>query len=210
MHKLIFNKNGQGHYHAVFRNNHGRVIFLCIIRIEENLTIKECFYLDRVGRSEPKKLTTSICKLSSLLDVIKNELDKSFNEVELDDSVVMSKEALISTYMAARKPKILIMLADDNGVIRTIFKSKFRRGIYLEIALSGDGDIATITKCYYVDKRAKGQKIPPQGIITVRFEFSLKNLLEIVNTELEGGFTDVLISSPHHTITLERPICGAI
>ena len=112
--------------------------------------------------------------------------------------------------MAARKPKILIMLADNNGVIRTIFKSKFRREIYLEIALSGESNIATISKCYYVDKRAKGQKIPPQGITTVHFEFSLKNLLEIVNTELEGGFTDVLISSPHHTITLDRSICGAI
>lgn len=210
MHKLIFYKNNQGHYHTIFRNNHGRVIFLSIILVDGWISIKECFYLDRVSRPEPKRLATSICKISSLLKVIKNELDKSFNEIELDDSVVMSKEALISTYMAARKPKILIMLADDNGVIRTIFKSKFRREIYLEIALSGDGDIATISRCYYVDKRAKGMKIPPQGLITVHFEFSLKNLLEIVNTELEGGFTDVLISSPDHTIKLDRPICGAI
>ena len=205
----LYKTNGK-EYSSIFRNNHGRIIFMSIILVDGFLTITECFYLDRVVRPEPKKLTTIICKLSSLLDVIKNELDKSFKEIEWDDSVIMSKEALISTHMAARKPKILIMLADNNGVIRTIFKSKFRREIYLEIALSGEGNIATISKCYYVDKRAKGMKIPPQGLITVRFEFSLKNLLEIVNTELEGGFTDVLISSPHHTITLERPICGAI
>ena len=122
------------------------------------MTIKECFYLDRVGRPEPKKLTTSICKLSSLLNVIKNELDKSFKEVEWDDSVIMSKEALISTHMAARKPKILIMLADDNGVISTIFKSKFRREIYLEIAPSGDGDIATITKSITLTSEQKDKK----------------------------------------------------
>ena len=209
--KLSFYRSDKCQYITIFRNNHGRVIFLSIILVDGWISIKECFYLDRVSRpAEPKRLATSICKISSLLNVIKNELDKSFNEIELDDSVVMSKEALISTHMAARKPKILIMLADNNGVIRTIFKSKFRREIYLEIALSGEGNVATISKCYYVDKRAKGMKIPPQGLITVRFEFSLKNLLEIVNTELEGGFSEVLISSLHHTITLDRPICGAI
>ena len=171
--------------------------------------IKECFYLDRTDFPEPKKLTTSICKLSSLLDVIKNELDKSFKEIQFDDSIVVSKETLISTFMEGRKKKILIMLADGN-VIRTVFKSKHRREIYLEIEVDDAENIATITNCFYVDKRAKGLKISPQGLITVRFPWGLQRLREIVNSELEGGFSDVLISSPNHTIKLDRPICGSI
>lgn len=206
MHKLIFKKNDQGHYHAIFRNNHGRIIFMSIILVDGFLTITECFYLDRTDFPEPKKLTTSICRLSSLLDVIKNELDKSFKEIQFDDSIVVSKETLISTFMEGRKKKILIFVADGN-VIKTIFKSKYRREIYLELSINGN--LATITQCCYVDRRAKGLKNPPQGIITVRFEFSLERLLKIVNSELEGGFTDVLISHAH-TLTLDRPICGAI
>ena len=100
------------------------------------------------------------------------------------------------------------MIAEGDK-LKTIFKSKFRREIYLELSVS-DG-MAAITQCYYVDKRAKGKKIPPQGLVSVRFEFSLQKLLEVVNSELEGGFTDALISHVH-TLKLnsDSPICGSI
>ena len=204
--KLSFHKSDKCQYMTIFRNNHGRVIFLSIILVDGWISIKECFYLDRVGRPEPKRLTTSICKVSSLLNVIKNELDKSFEDIEFSDDRIVKKETLISEFLDSRKKKILIFVADGN-VIKTIFKSKYRREIYLELSINGN--LATITQCYYVDRRAKGLKNPPQGIITVRFEFSLERLLKIVNSELEGGFTDVLISHAH-TLTLDRPICGAI
>ena len=98
------------------------------------------------------------------------------------------------------------MIAEGDR-LKTIFKSKFRREIYLELALN-DG-VATIVKCYYVDKRAKGMKLPPQGIVTVRFDYSLEKLLEVVNSELEGGFTDAIITH-QHTLTLDGPVCGSI
>ena len=118
----------------------------------------------------------------------------------------MSKEYLISLQLGCRKKKILIMLSEGD-VLKTIFKSKYRREIYFELSINGG--MATITQCYYVDKRAKGLKIPPQGIVTVRFEFSLEKLIEVVNSELEGGFTDAIITR-EHTIVLGRAICGAI
>lgn len=37
----------------------------------------------------------------------------------------------------------------------------------------------------------------------------MEELLRIVNTELEGGFSDVAIAS-EYTLVLDRPICGSI
>ena len=94
------------------------------------------------------------------------------------------------------------------GILKTVFKNKFRRVIYLEITLGGG--IATISNCYYVDPRGKDLEIPPQGLITVRFNFSLHNLLEVVNQELEGGFTDTVICEQSTVVLGTTPICGSI
>ena len=203
---LSFYKSDNAHYISVFRNNHGRVIYLSIIRMGERIEIAECEYLDRTKAMAPKKLVTRTCEFAKLTDVIGAELDRDFESVELCSDMVISKDYLVSCFLGSRKKKILIMIAEGDK-LKTVFKSKFRREIYLEITLNGDQ--AIITQCYYVDKRAKGKKIPPQGIVTVNFAFSLENLLKIVNSELEGGFTDVLISNPH-TLTLDGPICGSI
>ena len=109
--------------------------------------------------------------------------------------------------MGKRKKKILIMIADGN-VLRTILKNKYHRTILWELTLDDHG-IATITQCHYIDKRAKGKKITPQGLVTVRFDFSLSKLLEIANYEIEGGFTDAIIAH-QHTLTLDGPVCGSI
>lgn len=204
---LSFMKNFNNQYMAIFRTNHGRHIYLGISVISDGFcTINECHYLDRTKGSTPKKLVTSVCELSFLLDVIKGELDKDFGDVIFADTA-MSKEDYISLYFSNCKKKILIMIA-ENYTLRTIFKSKYRREIYLEVTVD-ENNVATITQCYYVDKRAKGLKIPPQGIVTVRFEFSLNQLLRVINEELEGGFTDAIITR-EHTIVLDRAICGSI
>ena len=67
--------------------------------------------------------------------------------------------------MGKRKKKILIMIAEGN-VLRTILKNKYHRTILFELTLDDRG-VAIITQCHYIDKRAKGKKIPPQGIVTV-------------------------------------------
>lgn len=199
-------KSDNARYISIFRNNHRRIIYLCIISIGELVAIEECEYIDRYKSSRPKKLTTRACELEKLTDVIREELDRDFESVELYSDTVVSKDYLIATFLGSQKKRILIMIAEGDK-LKTIFKSKFRREIYLEITLNGDQ--ATITRCYYVDKRAKGLKIPPQGIVTVKFTFSLEKLIEVVNSELEGGFTDAIITHAH-TLTLDSPICGAI
>lgn len=203
---LSFYKSENGQYMSIFRSTHGRIIYLSIIPIGELVAIADCEYIDRYKPSRPKKLRTRACELAKLTDVIRAELDRHFESVELYSDTVISKEYLIDTFLGSRKKRILITIAEGDK-LKTIFKSKYRREIYLEITLNSDQ--ATITQCHYVDKRAKGLKIPPQGIVTVNFTFSLEKLLEIVNSELEGGFTDVLISNAH-TLTLDRPICGSI
>ena len=200
-------KSDKAHYISVFRNNHGRVIYLSIIRTGERIEIVECEYLDRTKAMMPKRLVTHNCALDELLDVIREELDRDFAEVEFCDDVIISKDYLVSSFMGKRKKKILIMIAEGN-MLRTILKNKYHRTILFELTLDDRG-AATITQCHYIDKRAKGKKISPQGLVTVRFEFSLRKLLEVVNSELEGGFTDAIITR-EHTLTLDRPVCGAI
>ena len=92
----------------------------------------------------------------------------------------------------------------DGETLRTVFRNKTHRSIYLEIRL--DHGQALIFDCHYADDRSRGV---PYGLTTIRFSFSLEELLRIVNTELEGGFTDVAVSEVH-TLVLDRPICGSI
>ena len=204
---LSFYKSENDRYISVFRNNHGRVIYLSIIRIGERIEIAECEYLDRTKAMTPTRLVTHNCALDELLDVIREELDRDFVEVEFCDDVIMTKDYLVSSFLGKRKKKILIMIADGNK-LATILKNKYHRTILLELTLDDRG-AATITQCHYIDKRAKGKKIPPQGLVSVRFEFSFPKLLEIANYELEGGFTDAIITHAH-TLKLDGPICGAI
>ena len=207
MSNLLLQKNDRGNYHAIFINNHGRILYIEIMFIEDFAVISDCEYIDRSKKSIPQKMTTHACVRGELLDLIACQLDKRFDSVDFLEYILLSKDSLISNFLSSRKKKTLIMLADGN-ILRTIFKSKVRREIYLELSVDNKG-VATITQCCYVDKRAKGLKIPPQGIVTVRFEFSLNKLLRVINEELVGGFSDVMLTR-EHTIVLDRPICGSI
>ena len=97
----------------------------------------------------------------------------------------------------------------DGEILKTIFKNRFRRSIYLEIDTSGEK--ALINVCKYCDVRGVGVDITPYHLTTIYFHHDkdFTNLLNIVNNELEGGFTDVVITESH-TIVLDRPICGSI
>ena len=194
-------------YCSVFLNNHGRIIYLDIVRTGEYIEIVECKYLDRTKTTIPQLWVTRTCEVGELTHVIETEFDKSFVGVDFCDDVIVSSDYVVSTFFGDRKKKILIMIADGK-VLRTILKNRYHRAILLELTLD-DNNIATITQCRYVDKRAKGKHITPQGLITVRFNFSFSKLLEVANYELEGGFTDAIITR-EHTIVLDRPICGSI
>ena len=142
-------KSETDRYISAFRNNHGRIIYLSIVRSGERMEIAECEYLDRSKVVTPKRLITRSCALNELLDVIREELDRNFAEVEFCNDVIISKDYLVSSFLGKRKKKILIMLSEGD-ILKTIFKSKYRREIYLELSMNGD--MATIIQCHYVDR----------------------------------------------------------
>lgn len=198
-------KNYNNEFHSVFKNNHGRLIYLALAIKDDKCTISNCYYLDRSLYSVPKKAVTKKCALNELLNIIKNELDKDFVDIDFCNTLLSEKQ-LIGAELNKEKYNILIFLKDGN-VLRTIFKNKFRRNIFLEITLGVDESL--ISKCRYCDKRGKNANITPYGLKTIYFESGINNILSIVNTELEGGFTDILITA-ESTIKLDRPICGSI
>jgi len=130
-------------------------------------------------------------------------LDGVFYGIRFMENEILSEEELISRFLEKEKKKILLMLRDGE-TLRTVFRNKTHRSIYLEIRL--DHGQALIFDCHYADDRSQ---VVPYGLTAIRFRFSLQELLRIVNEELEGGFTDVAVSEVH-TIVLDRPICGSI
>lgn len=203
---LELHKAEKGTYQAVIKNNHGRRIYLQVSIVEENCKIVSCFYIDRVSRPEPKLLETRQFSFGELLSVVSNELDKTFNSYQFVDCPVVSTEDFIKRALHKEKYKILIMLK-DGSILKTIFKNRFRREIYLEIDTSAEK--ALIKVCKYCDIRGVDAEITPYNLRTIYFNYDINNLLHIINDELEGGFTDVIITE-NHTIVLDRPICGSI
>lgn len=192
-------------YHTVLKTNHGRLVYLALSEEAGGYSVDECVYIDRSYDCVPKKQVTKNLPREQLLDLIRAELDKDCASVRFVEEV-SSKQELIAQHLHCEKKRILLLLREGN-VLKTIFKNKFHRGIYLEISLSGER--ALISRCHYCDARSGEKAITPQGLTTIYYKHDLQNLLQIVNRELEGGFTDVMISE-EHTIQLDRPICGSI
>lgn len=203
---LELHKSHDNDYQAVIKNNHGRLIYMKLAIVDDCCEIKSCFYIDREKRPVPKLFVTNQCELDNLLSVIANELDKCFDSYQFVDLSALKTEDFIKQFVDKEKYNILIMLQTDD-VLKTIFKNRYHRAIYLEIDTSREK--ALIRKCKYCDKRGKDVDVTPYNLTTIFFEFSNDSLLSIVNKELEGGFTDVVITD-NHTIALDRPICGSI
>ena len=200
---------GENLYQAFIKNNHGRKIYICLSVVNDWCQMKDCFYIDRTKRPTPKLFKTTCFWLNDLTTVIANELDKSYAEIQFSDGFVVSKEDFIKQTLQSEKYNILILLKKNN-TLKTIFKNRHRRSIYLEIQIVNESK-ACIMVCKYCDARGTDADITPYNLITIYFhpDKDFKNLLKIVNDELEGGFTDVIITD-NHTIVLDRPICGSI
>ena len=199
---LTLYRKENGVYHAVFKTNHARKIYLAISAKDDICTIEECYYLDRSVKKIPKCLTWEPFAMDRLTEKIVAELDKTFLEIRFIDEL-LGKEDLIEGALEGEKKKILLLLKKDNQ-LRTIFKNKYHRAICLAITL--DGDRGCIFDCHYADERSGHI---PHGLTSIYFPFSLKNVLQIINDELEGGFSDVAIAD-EYTVALDRPICGSI
>lgn len=203
---LKLHNAGVNTYQAFIKNNHGRKLYLKLSTIDKNCEITDCFYIDRTKRTEPKLLETRKLTFDELLTVIANELDKNYSEYRFVDGPVLTTEEFIEQVLHTEKYNILIMLKNEN-TLKTIFKNRFHRAIYLEI--EANNEKALIKECRYVDERGEGTTITPYSITTIYFDYNFTNILNIVNNELEGGFTDLLITE-NHTIKLDRAFCGSI
>ena len=200
---LILTPTPSGTYHTIFSNNHGRKLYFELSILGDFGTIEECFYLDRQTKKRPKKLIEETFPLIYLLGKMRTELDKSFDRMELRKKPILDKNELIAGYFHNAKKHVLLLLKEGR-TLRTVFRNRYYRSIYLEI--KRDRDQALIAACKYCDTRS-GEKNSPQGLKTIFFDYSLPALLHIVNSELEGGFTDIAIAE-EYTVTLKRPICG--
>ena len=199
---LTFINNEGGSWHAIFKTNHSRKLYLALSVSGDVCTVEECYYLDRSTKKIPKALTFEPFSRDMLAEKIAKELDKRFSEIRFLENVIPKKE-LISAYLGGEKKKILLLLKKGD-YLRTIFKNNSHRTIFLEMKVEGDRGL--IARCEYQDDRSS---VMVFGLKTIYFDFSLHALLEIVNTELEGGFTDVAVTE-EHTLILDRPICGRI
>ena len=202
---LKLHRNITNGYHAVFTNNHGRKIYLSLVIDKNNCNIRKCYYLDRISYTEPKKAVTKNCKPTELLEVINNELDKNFADITYSETVISSKK-LIEKELGKQKYNILILLKKGN-VLKTIFKNKFHRSIYFELKVGVVDSL--ISNCFYCDERGKNAEIVPYGLKSIYIENGIDSILSVINCELEGGFTEVVISEDN-TIIIDRPICGSI
>lgn len=216
-HKLKLIKNVDDSWHTIFKNNHGRRLYLRINISDKNIVaICDCFYVDRpwktLQKAVPTKLNTLSCNFEDLQEVFEKELDKTLYGIEFvnDDNVLATEEYIENLLKAKSKHKFLILVENGN-VLRTRFKNRTHRTIYLEI--KKDVNNGLVSNCHYCDRVYKRDKslIPPSGLTTIYFEYSLDAILEIVNDELNCDFTDVIVTSDTFGFDkTELPICGSI
>lgn len=208
-------KQGQT-YHAIFKNNHGRRLYIQLQINNNEIFISDCFYTDRPARNGhhavPCKFHTSHCTCDSLIDVFKNELDKTFFGIEFSDTEnKFSTEEYIKLKTQVKTKYKFLILVNDNNTYKTRLKNRIHRSILLEIVRSGNK--GTITDCHYSDRtyNRNNAYITPSGLTSITFDFSLYNILKIVNSELNCDFTDVIITQDSFGFNdSPLPICGSI
>ncbi|MBR5809146.1 MAG: hypothetical protein IKY39_03465 [Clostridia bacterium] len=214
---LSFTPSHDDGWHTVFKNNHGRKLYLKFnLSNEDYINICDCFYVDRPWetnqKSIPIKLKTSSCKFEDLQEVLEKELDKKFYGIEfVNDENVLTTEAYIENFLKAKSKHKFLILVENGNALRTRFKNRTHRTIYLEI--KKDVKNGLMSNCYYCDRVYKRDKslITPSGLTTIFFDYSLDAILEIVNEELNCDFTDVIVAKDTFGFDkTELPICGSI
>ena len=203
--KLYSTKKGD--LRAVFRTQHGRVIFLSV----KNDIITDCYYIDRMKRYVPKKLVTRELSGTSLEAVLENELDCRVYGTEVSEAYAsLTDEEFISHIKADmnRKHNFLIMIKTGE-ILETVIKNRNHRVIYIRITIKGD--MGVIEDCYYCDRTyKKREKVVPENLHSVYFYYSKGNVLNIINNELNNAFTDVILIEDSSINIDKRPLCGSI
>ena len=220
---LILHKTESNNYRTVIKTNHGRIIYLELSRVNCMFIINDCFYIDRKRQNKyyavPQKLVTKAFVCDKLLDIIAAELDKKYYGIEIAYSKFnLSKEEFIEDKLKEMKKgyKFLIFIGERDfidgipSVIRTRFKNRIHRSIYLEMQYrNGSGVIAD---CHYYDRKYKEKlQVVPETLSTVYFEYTRQAILNIINNELNAAFTDIIfITDGSLSIDNKSPLCGYI
>lgn len=221
--KLRLYKTIGGTLRCVIKNNHGRVIYLELSQEDKVFIVNDCFYIDRKHQDKyyavPQKLTTKAFLCDKLLNVIETKLDKKYYGIEIDYSTANhSTNEFIEKKLKEMKRgyKFLIFIGEGelrNGipaVIRTRFKNRIHRSIYLEMQhRNGRG---VITDCHYYDRIYKEKKqVIPETLSTVYFMYTRQAILNIINSELNASFTDIIfVTDGSLSIDKKMPLCGYI
>ena len=209
----------EGLFHTVLRTRHGRRVYLLLEQTKagDAYTVRECEYVDRARFAVPHKLMTREIPERILSDVLRNELDCCASECSIGNEVyrlgnAITKEELLAHARWEERLYLLIFLRIGDCLF-TCFKNRHRRAISLWVKPGADGDEkAVITRCYYCDIRGTRADRPrtPHGLVTIAFDYNLNNLLEIVNRELEGGFSGIVTANDFEMPSIDHPFCGRI
>lgn len=222
--QLILHKTEDRNYRSVIKTKHGRLIYLEISKVNNSVFIENCYYLDRVRGGEfyssPKKLTTREFNYDEILEVVATELDRQYFGVEITDKFTdLNTTEFINTQLRdmQRKYNFLIFIGEGepiNGipsVIKTRFKNRIHRGIYLEMRYSGNGK-GVIADCHYYDRKYKTRSgVIPETLSTVFFNYNRQAILDICNNELNTAFTHIIfVTDGSLNIDNKAAICGNI
>ena len=209
-------------YRAVIKTAHGRLIYIELAIKARICHISDCCYIDRIRGGEyyavPHKLLTKQCTLDHLLQVVADELDRAYYGIDIIDAYAdLSKEEFINNKLSAYKRgyKFLIFVGNGkivNGIpelLQTRFKNRIHRSIYLELHYHGDG-LGVVADCYYYDREYKVRdKVMPESLFSVFFEYNRNGILNMVNNELNTEFTDIMfITDNSIDISNTLTLCG--
>lgn len=118
----------------------------------------------------PCKFHTSHCTCDSLIDVFKNELDKTFFGIEFSDTEnKLSTEEYIKLKTQVKTKYKFLILVNDNNTYKTRLKNRIHRSILLEIVRSGNK--GTITDCHYSDKNIQAKQRIHNTVRTDKYYF---------------------------------------
>lgn len=218
-------------YRTIFKNQHGRKIYLSLVINGTQCTITDCFYTDRGGRSEanhskarPLKLTTTEFPINELLNVIETQLDKKFYGVELvqNSTYDMTLDEYLNYRESLTRTKYHFLIMEGSGdtvnglpsKLRTRLKNKLHRSIYLVLSYYKDGS-GVVKQCFYYDRSylRSDIKVTPPSLISCFFPYTREGILNLVNNEICCNFTHIIITDGTEGIDLDSgttPICGSI
>lgn len=220
---LILHKAQGGRYRTVFKNRHGRIIYLELIKQDDYCSITDCYYLDRELEQThtPKKFKTSYCRFDNICEIISSELDKHFYGVEINELFSdLTVDEFVSKKLNDMRNgyKFLIFVGSGitvNGIpteITTRLKNRIHRSICLKLC-HYKGELGIVSDCFYFDRTYKSkEKVMPAALTSVFVKYQRDAIIDMVNSELNCDFTDIIFVTDN-SIDIENNstvLCGNI